>query len=239
MKKSVLILGMLLSSASAFALRGGDFGVGNGGDGLEMAFAGNATTLAAPAPISNEGMNYKKLKELWEQGVPLNEQILTGQWKLVVEAKISPACGDSDRAEQNINGIKNDDGSVTTLDFKTTYGGGNDFTGSPGRPMFSVSILNIIFKNLNQGPYKVDSREPQFAFWYYLAYGTGINGRVRSEAYAELSCRGLRGNPNRILCSLSGKNVKSAVDKNADPSWVDCVSSPAYGIAGFAKVTSK
>lgn len=205
MKKSVLVLGLLLSSTTAFA-RGGDFGVGNGGDGLEMAFGGSTQGPSSPESLS---VTYEGLQKTWDKAKMISEAMLVGSWKEIARASDPQPSRCREEALYDSKGLKNSDDSLPTLQIRYMKKSELELTGEEVNSILAITFFNIGESNINQGPYKVRSEESQFARYRYDGHGNidkdGIDG---SSSYVDYYCK---------LLPVGGKMICKYVTINSFP----------------------
>lgn len=222
MKRLMILAVMVLGSSLAIA-KAGDFGVGNGGDGLELSFDG-ARPLGAPTELPGSRIRYSDLKAVWDQGLPLSEKVLLGRWRLVAFTT-TKSCAYAGPDTYNPNGIETTDGSIPTLEFKRLTKTVDDFTGAPPIQVFAVNLLNLS-PGSSQGPYPVNPLAPQFSQWGYT------NDDLDRDVYFEYSCRGVSKAENRIVCALA---LRSLQKENLSSNTLACGRENYGHMVGFAK----
>lgn len=158
---------------------------------LLACFQATAQVTALTPPVTvDDRLTYKDLLVAYEAATPSDFNTLKGDW-IAIAITNSPAC-DVNYPNTDWNGVKNADGSIFTLSFffqeKRVVGP------QPVEQIPSVEVLNIGVRSESQGPYKVDSKEPQFSTW---GYGSGKRG---TDSYFSFSCRLVKNTTNQLVC---------------------------------------
>ena len=166
---------------------------------LGLSLQATAGLSGPPKNVGGSVFRFSDLKPIYQAGLPTNEAILKGTWKLVATATTA-ACSSLGPDAYDANGIKNSDGSISRLEFlmiKKTVPPGS---AEPETQVFSVKLLNYSGNpsRKNQGPYAVDPNEPQFSQWAYKSDGGGLT----TDAYLSYSCRIANSKPDTLICSL-------------------------------------
>jgi hypothetical protein len=243
MLAATLAVAAVSTMTNSVALAGGDYGVGNGSDGLDLSITKLASVrsqhqFSAPVSIpSKYEISHSDMLKLWQESSPTSKESLKGLWKEVAETASQNCECTNIKMEYDASGIKNHDGSVRMLRFKEILKPSNPFGRTQNGLVLSVELFNLgrsgeKVPDTNQGPYEVDSREPQFAQWGYNSNFDGLD----KSAYFEYSCRLLRKDSNHLICALSAKIIDP---KRYTPQFNAC-GKEANGIfLGFEKVPQK
>jgi hypothetical protein len=160
-----------------------------------------STGSGAPTPLAQSSAElYRELSRAWDNGRPTSASVLEGKWQMKT-SETSAACGNLNSPNRSSS---NPAVTPPTLEFGFDKVGGNSFTGDSPRGVFVVrSYNNYAIAGLNQGPFQVDSQEPQFSVW---AYGSSVDNPSQPiqsrNAYYEETCRLLNGENNKLICRL-------------------------------------
>ena len=149
---------------------------------LGLSLQATAGLSGPPKDVGGSVFRFSDLKPIYQAGLPTNEALLTGTWKSVARATPA-ACYFLAPDAYDANGLKNSDGSISSLEFLTIKKPLPPGSAESATQIFSVKLNNLGNSSHNQGPYAFDPNEPQFSQWGYSSGGSD------TDAYFSISCR--------------------------------------------------
>lgn len=139
-----------------------------------------------PQPIEPGHFRYADLKPVYVNGKSTSQAVLQGSWKMIAMASTA-VCGFFLKNTYDPAGIKNQDSSIESLTFDTYTVPAVPGSGEAAKSIFGVKVTNAGAKTANQGPYAVDSKEPQFSQYAYIYNET--ESHLSTGAYITNGCR--------------------------------------------------
>jgi hypothetical protein len=215
----------------------GGFGAGNGSDGLDLEVAAKTLStpkshLSAPVEIPNNfELTYEDLLQRWTGGEPMSAQLLSGTWRFVAGFEHEFCHFKAGVNGADLSGLKNRDGSLFKLQFRSITKPANPFGSSKPEQVFAVELHNLGSQGMNQGPYIVNPVEPRFSQWGY----EWRPQKQSSDYYIEYNCRGLHGDPGKMICASQIKMMNPDGFSSSD---MKCANTSNGLMFGFIKESS-
>ncbi len=169
-----------------------------------------ADQLPQPVPGTSEILRFSQLLPVFEQGIPTSEKILSGSWIRTAQATNSE-CSPTLKDRTSPTGIDNEDGSIISLDFKLVKVPANETIGQSESSVFAVMLKNLGVKDMNQGPFVVDTKVPQFSQY---AYKLDSGEEVQNAGFT-YACKQIKSDRNLMICGL---NLVGVVETSGDQS---------------------
>ena len=185
------------------------------------------TSHAAPETTPSAVPTYSEMKEAWTKGRTPSEKELEGKWMLVARTWSAAECGDKDIAVYSPDGLlAPDNGKKRFLKFSYALVPGNEFTGQPDVRVFNVQPSSYLPDKLEQKPYLVHAKEPQFSHWLL-----DFEGAIINDLYVEVTCRLVGKSGDKLVCALKAKVTN--LHKYLDGQYCN---GRTFGVDGFKRV---